>query len=52
MKTKKLQISHVLLVWMMIVSACASVAQANPDEVSLSTAIRDAAARMESRLDG
>ena len=36
----------------LLIFACASAAKANPDEVSLSTAIRDAAARMESRGEG
>ena len=36
---------------MLLISGCASVAKANPDEVSLNTAIRQAAARMETRLD-
>ena len=35
----------------LLIGGCASVAKANPDEVSLNTAIRQAAARMETRLD-
>jgi len=39
------------LIAMLLIVSCASNQTANPDEVSLSTAIRQAAARMESRLD-
>ena len=35
----------------LLIGGCASVAKTNPDEVSLNTAIRQAAARMETRLD-
>ena len=41
---------YLALVIMLLIIGCASV-KANPDEVSLSTAIREAAARMETRLD-
>ena len=44
------KICFALLV-MVLITACASVSKVNPDEVSLSTAIREAAARMENRLD-
>ena len=36
---------------MLLIGGCASVVKANPDEVSLNTAIRQAASRMETRLD-
>jgi TolB-like protein len=40
-----------VLIVMLIIGGCASAVKVNPDEVSLNTAIRDAAARMETRLD-
>ena len=36
---------------MLFLGSCASTAKANPDEVSLNTAIRMAASRMELGLD-
>jgi TolB-like protein len=41
---------YLALLIMIIIGSCASTAKANPDEVSLNTAIREAAARMETRL--
>ena len=46
---KIMQLPAALTAALLIFTACATVAT-NPDEVSLSTAIRDAASRMESRL--
>ena len=40
-----------LLLVTLLLFSCASTPKANPDEVSLSTAIRQAAALMETRLD-
>jgi curli biogenesis system outer membrane secretion channel CsgG len=38
------------VILLIVITACATV-KANPDEVSLNTAIRQAAAQMEARLD-
>ena len=46
---KKIYLALIVMLFLFI-GSCASVTQANPDEVSLNTAIREAAARMESRL--
>ena len=52
MKPKKCRIAAALLAGIIMLAACATAAPAaNPDEVSLSTAIREAAARMENRLE-
>ena len=42
---------YLALLIMLLIGGCKSTPKANPDEVSLNTAIREAAARMESRLD-
>ena len=50
---KKQQIGFTLLIAIcyLLFANCASKPAVNPDEVSLNTAIRQAAERMESRLD-
>ena len=47
----KMKTTAALIAALLILSACATTAQTNPDEVSLATAIRMAASRMETRLD-
>jgi len=53
-KNKLLKISLtplIIICCLLLFATCATKPAANPDEVSLNTAIREAAARMESRLD-
>ena len=42
---------YLALTVILLIGGCATIVQTNPDEVSLSTAIRMAASRMEMRLD-
>ena len=46
----KQKLLWLILAWTLILASCATT-KANPDEVSLNTAIRQAAARMESGLN-
>ena len=51
MNLKKTVMASLIALGALLICACATKLSSNPDEVSLNTAIRDAAARMESRLE-
>ena len=50
-KLQKVGLALLIATCYLLLAACASKPKTNPDEVSLNTAIREAAERMESRLN-